>query len=132
MEVVMDISRKLFVSCIFALLFFSFSSANAVEFLSYDDALSIARDEGKNVYVLFGGENCPWCHKQKDVIVMPSVAEALDDYVVCHVDISERKDLASRYRVRTIPASFVIDKDEKIEKRAVGYMDATKFMFWLR
>ena len=115
------------------ILFFLACSVQAeMALYSYEDAIEISARENKKVYLLFGGEHCPWCHKQKEVIINPSVADALDDYVVCHVDFSARRDLASKYRIRTIPVSLIIDKDENVEKRSVGYMDVAKFTSWLR
>jgi thioredoxin-related protein len=126
-------SRRLFGFCLIsAAFFFSSASASGLEFLSYEDAVSVARSEGKDVYVLFGGEECPWCNKQKDVLAKDSVVRSLSRYVVCYVDTGDREDLARRYRVRAIPVSVLIDADERVVRKNVGYMDESKLLGWLR
>ena len=129
----MGISRRLFGFCfISAVLFFSSASAADLDFLSYEDAVSVARSENKDVYILFGSEQCPWCHKQKDVLAKDSVVRALSRYVVCHVDTVEREDLARRFRIRAIPVSVVVDADGRVLRKNVGYMEESKFVGWLR
>lgn len=122
-------SRRLFVSLVFGL--FCLPVFGEV-MNSYEDAVEAAKTEGKDVYVLFGGEDCPWCVKQKAVLQDSEVGESLSDFVVVHVDISSRRDLVARHRIRSIPVSMVVDADESVKKKAVGYMDKVKFLNWIR
>lgn len=129
------ISRRIFSGLVFFSALFAFSSsvgAAELSFYSYRDAVEIAKSHDKMVYVLFGGDHCPWCHKQKDVLAKDSVAEALFEHVVCYVDTSEEKELASKHRIRSIPVSMLMDSEEKVIKKSVGYMDESKFLNWIR
>lgn len=123
-------------SRIFGFLFLSIFTVSChsaeLSFYSYDDAMELARSQGRNVYVLFGGEHCPWCHRQKEVLLRDGVADSLSDYLACHVDISEERALSVKYRVRSIPASFILEPDGDVVKKNVGYMDEQKFLNWLR
>jgi len=127
------ISRRIFSG----LLAFAFLSAlpaagSEMSLHSYRDAVELAKDQERMVYVLFGGDHCPWCHKQKEVLLKDSVVDALSEYIVCYVDVSEEKDIASKYRIRSIPVSIVLDSGERIVKKEVGYMEESKFLKWIR
>lgn len=124
-------SRRLLLSLAFGL-FCTVAFCGPVEVESYEDAMAVAKAEGKDVYVLFGGDECPWCVKQKTVLEDAEVIASLSGFVIVHVDVSERKDLADRHRVKSIPVSMVMGSDEVADKRTVGYMDKAKFLKWIR
>lgn len=124
-------SRRFFLS-LFLVLIGSFSQASELSFYSYEDAIEVAKSQNKNVYVLFGGDHCPWCHKQKEILLKDSVIESLSDHITCYVDTSEERKVALKYRIRSIPVNMVIDSDENILKKNVGYMDESKFINWIR
>ena len=103
------------------------SKAILLEVLSYEDALILAKNNNKNIYVLFTGESCSWCQKQKEVLLDPKVVDRLKNYVVAFVDI-ERKDLTKKFKVRSIPDHFILTKDEMIIKNKTGYQDKKSFL----
>lgn len=115
-----------------AFLALSVAGAAEVSFYSYSDAVEMAGSSGKMVYVLFGSDYCPWCERQKEVLVDPKVASELDSYVICYVDVSAEESLAKKYRVKTIPVNMVIRSDERVVKKDVGYMEVKKFLDWIR
>lgn len=123
--------RRLFLSLLFGL-FCLPVLAGPVEVDSYEDAVALAKADGSQVLVVFGGEDCPWCVKQKVVLDDPEVLGSLSGYILVRVDVSERKDLASRHKIKSIPVSMVVDSGEVVKKRNVGYMDKVKFLNWLR
>jgi thioredoxin-related protein len=101
-----------------------------LEITSYEDSLVLAKNQDKKVLVFFSADYCGWCKKQKDVFLESAVVDKINDYVICYVDMS-KKDLVSKYNVRTIPAYFVIDKNEKIIKKNIGYKEKNDFIRWL-
>lgn len=103
-----------------------------LEVISYEDSLLVAKNQNKKVLLFFSADYCGWCHKQKEIILDPEVAENLSDYIVCYVDTVERKDLSTKYKVRSIPSYFVVDSDENIIKKNTGYKDKTDFIKWLK
>lgn len=126
-------SRRIFSATILAFVFFVSSAKSAeISFYSYPDAVELAKAQGRMVYVLFGGDHCPWCHKQKDVLSDDEVTKALSKYVVCYVDVPSEKSLARRYNVKSMPASLLIDSDETTIRKSLGYMDKFKFLNWIR
>lgn len=126
------ISRRIFSGLFLAFAFLSTSESAELSFHSYSDAMEIAKNQDKMVYVLFGSEHCPWCHKQKDVLAKSDVVEALSEYVICYVDVSTERNIADKYRVRAIPVSAILDSDERLVQKNVGYMEESKFLNWLR
>lgn len=125
------ISRRIFL-CLLLSLFSFHATAAQLSFYSYEDGLKVAKDQDKMVYVLFGADHCPWCHKQKDVLLSDEVLDSLSGYVMVYVDTSEERDLSSKYRVKSIPVSMILDSEGKVERKNVGYMDSSKFLKWIR
>jgi len=117
------------------ILFFVFAATHAaamdplsLEIHSYPDAMDISSAKGVPAYIMFTGDECIWCSRQKHVFEAPSVVEGLKDYVVCYVDIGSPE--SKRYGIKIIPTHMVID-GEKILKRHAGYQDEKKFLAWL-
>lgn len=108
------------------------STVSYLEVNSYEDSLILAKNQNKKVLVLFTADYCGWCGKQKEVFLDPSVTSSLANYIVCYVDSTSRKDLVAKYKVRPIPAYFVIDHDENIIKKHVGYKGTNEFIRWIK
>lgn len=127
-------SKKILGSIVLVLITFFSSEAysSEVSFKSYDEALKIAKEEKKDVYILFGADYCSWCVKQKNTFNNNLISNVLSDYVICYVDILKDKDLASKYKIRSVPVNMIIDNDENVLKTKVGYMGQIKFLSWIR
>jgi thioredoxin-related protein len=100
---------------------------------SYDDSLILAKNQNKKLIVFFTADYCGWCKKQKEVAFDPDVVNELNkDYIVCYVDTVENKDISGKYKVRTIPAYFIVDEKENVIKKNVGYKNKADFLRWLQ
>lgn len=108
-----------------------FAQERVLEHVSYEDSLVLAKDQNKKVFVFFTGEFCSWCQKQKDVLMEPKVLDSLKDHVICFVDLLERKDLAKKYSVKTVPSYFIIDSDENLIKKHTGYKSSEDLISWI-
>ena len=61
-----------------------------------------------------------WCGPCKMVgPILDEIAKEREDIKVCKVDIDEQPELASRYRIMTIPTLMVL-KDGNIVEQSVG------------
>ena len=61
-----------------------------------------------------------WCGPCRMVgPILDEIAEEREDIKVCKVDIDEQPELASRYRIMTIPTLMVL-KDGNIVEQSVG------------
>ena len=116
------------VVCLFSLPVF----ADIMEAGTHGEALMVAEADGRRVYILFGGDHCPWCEKRKAVVFAPGMDDALSDFVLLRLDVLKDRELADRYGVKSIPVSIIVDSDGKVVRKRVGYMDESKFRDWLR
>jgi thioredoxin-related protein len=106
-------------------------AVRSMEVLSYKDAVADAKAHGRKVFVLFTGDGCVWCERQKAEFFKDSVASALSDYSVAYVDVAYDRELAAKYGVRAIPVLVVLDADGKNAKKSVGYKDETALLGFL-
>ena len=61
-----------------------------------------------------------WCGPCRMVgPILDEIAEERDDIKVCKVDIDEQPELASRYRVMSVPTLMVL-KDGNIVEQSIG------------
>jgi thioredoxin-related protein len=102
-----------------------------LEVLSYEDAILLSKEQNKKLFLFFTADYCGWCHKQKQIIMEQEVLDVLQNYIVCFVDTTKREDLSKKYKVKTIPAYFVIDKDGQVLRKNVGYKEKQDFLVWL-
>jgi thioredoxin-related protein len=102
-----------------------------MEVLSYKDALVDAKTHGRKVFVLFTGEGCVWCERQKVEFFKDSVASALSDYSIAYVDVAAEREIAAKYGVRAIPVLVVLDADGKNARKSVGYKDESSLLGFL-
>ena len=62
----------------------------------------------------------PWCGPCRSVLpIVEEIAEEYDDIKVCKINVDEEIELASQYRVMSIPTLVVMDKGQEV-KRAMG------------
>lgn len=121
--------------CLTIIGFNAISSAQEIvitdTFSSYEDALIISKEQNKQILLMFTGEHCSFCEKQKQVLFDKDVVKHLNNKVVCFVDISENKSIANKYNVKVVPTYFILDHQENVIKKNVGYKNKDKFIVWL-
>ena len=62
----------------------------------------------------------PWCGPCRSVLpIVDEIAEEYDDIKVCKINVDEEIELASQYRVMSIPTLVVMEKGQEV-KRAMG------------
>ena len=99
---------------------------------SYDQALEMARAAEKSVFLFFEADWCSWCKKMKeDTLSKAEVKQALDGYIVYHVNTDHEYKIAKKYGVSGIPVSAVVTDEEEVIKKKSGYMEAKPFIRWL-
>ena len=61
-----------------------------------------------------------WCGPCRSVLpIVEEIAEEYDDIKVCKINVDEEIELASQYRVMSIPTLVVMEKGQEV-KRAMG------------
>jgi thioredoxin-related protein len=94
----------------------------------------MAEEQNKKILMIFTSDHCSWCKKLKNTLSDPKVIEALDNYIICYVDIKdfENKNLIKKYNIKSIPSAFILDKKENIIKNHIGYQNADQLINWLK
>jgi thiol-disulfide isomerase/thioredoxin len=98
---------------------------------TYDEAIELAKESNKKIFLLFYGEFCGPCNSIKEELMKPEVLKVLDSYVVCYVDLVKEKELRQTYKVKSVPTFFIIDKDQTIIKKESGYKSSDYLINWL-
>jgi thioredoxin-related protein len=106
------------------------SKENMLDWMGdYDEALKKAKEEKKYVFLNFGGKGCGWCTRLDQTTFQDtSVREYLKDFVIVKLDSRAHRELAQKFKVRGIPAMFVVDAEGNQVGSIVGYRDAEKFL----
>ena len=128
--------KALILFCVFSIMpTLSFSQEKVIKVTvsspTYDEAIELAKESNKKIFLLFYGEFCGPCNSIKEELMKPEVLKVLDSYVVCYVDLVKEKELRQTYKVRSVPTFFIIDKDEKIIKKESGYKSSDYLINWL-
>lgn len=99
--------------------------------LSFDAALSAAKQEKKMVFIDFYTDWCGPCKMMaRDVFPQPKVGDYFNARFVCLKLNAEKegKELAKKYQVSAYPTYVVLDADGKMLMTAKGAMDADDFI----
>lgn len=88
----------------------------------YKETIQKAKDENKQIFLLFALSGCDGCNVIKYVINNDKqVKNYLDKYLILNCDVSTtRTNLAEKYNLYSYPAYFIIDGNEKIFKQKIG------------
>lgn len=100
----------------------------------YESAVSLARQEGSEVLLVFGARWCVWCQKfARDVMPNQRIASRLSEKraTVVRVDVDNRNDLAERYGVKSLPTMVLLDHQGREVKRMSGFATVREFLGWI-
>jgi len=89
-----------------------------------NSALEEAKKTNKTVMTDFYSPGCYACQLlDEDTFLNPQVRQKLDrDYVVTKININENPDLASKYKIYTVPTLILLDSGGNEIKRFEGYI----------
>jgi thioredoxin-related protein len=92
---------------------------------SLQDAIFISEKTKQPILLVFGSENCSFCSQLKyDIDNDKELFAAIDNYIVCYVDIDKNKELKDKYEVKPIPDCRIIKNKLQINK-IIGYSKKT-------
>lgn len=100
---------------------------------SYEDAVSLSKETENKVFLFFGADWCPSCDSMKNITLKDkNVKDILfKNFIFLIIDIEESKEIKEKYNIKSIPDCIIIDKNEKILKRSVGYKNSERFIKWI-
>jgi len=101
-----------------------------INWLGYNEALSMARDFGKPVYIHFTAPWCKWCKKmQKETYTDPAVITYLSEkFAAVYVDTEKLPSLARKYQVSSLPTLWFLDSAGKGLTAIEGYVGPEKLL----
>jgi len=96
------------------------------------ETVKLAKSEDKKTIILFSGKYCSWCKKLENLINNDDdVKNILSSYIILHADIEKDLDMVKKYKVKTVPAVFILDENGEITKNIVGYKGKEQFINFL-
>ncbi len=101
-------------------------------FHEFEEAETLAREDGKSLFVDFETEWCGPCHVMDEwVYTADVVVDASSTYVSVKVDGDERPDLKERFLVEGYPTMLIVDVDGTVLRRAAGYQSVAEMTEFL-
>lgn len=123
--------KKLFFLWVFVAMGFVVSAQTDFRDLSLKEALKVAKQEGKMVFVDFYTDWCGPCKKMaRDVFPQKKVGDFFNAKFVCLKLNAEKegKTWAQRYKVTAYPTFLVLDTDGEVQASMKGALGADEFM----
>ena len=118
------------------------STAQPIEWLRFQDALSAASVSGRTILVDVYAPWCPWCQKlQSEVYTDPEIRAYLSEHFeIARLNIDEEEDiiefkgftltpaeLAAGLGAEATPTTVFLDADGEYITRLPGFVDADEF-----
>jgi len=98
----------------------------------YNEALSQAKVQNKNVYMLITSNNCRWCRKfESTTLQNPKVIKELKQkYVLLHID-REMDEIPKKFKKSPVPRHYFLTPNGEIIYTFLGYWDSLDFTSYL-
>lgn len=87
------------------------------------EAMEIAEEQDKDVFLVFTSDTCQWCDKlDKDTLSDERVMSRLDkEYVTTIVDIDEQPEIARSFNAVATPVMLFLDNNGTEKQRLNGF-----------
>lgn len=120
--------KLLFITFIFTISLFG--SSNWIE--DYDEAVKIAQEQNKRIYMLIVSENCRWCKKfERTTLKDEKLLQRLSkQYVILRLS-REMDDIPSKFKTTPIPRHYFLSNSGEVIFPVVGYRDVETFNSFL-
>jgi len=89
---------------------------------NYKQALSIAKEGNKKIFILFEKDGCGWCRKLKKTTLQDdNLAEILNsEFVVVFLN-KNRDKFPRQYDAKRVPVVYMANSKEKVFVKKLGY-----------
>lgn len=100
---------------------------------TYEEALALAKDSGKPVFIYFQADWCGYCAQmKKNVFSNNQVKKMLSENCVSlFVDVDQDEKTKSMFKIKSLPTYLLVSPDGDIIQKESGYKDVNNFISWL-
>ena len=111
----------------------SVRSGNQINWYTYEDGMTQARQSGKSIVFYFYADWCTYCVRmQKETFSHDSVIDFMNNKVIAvKVDVDQNKDIARTYRVRGLPATVLLMRNGEQIGPMPGFISAKNYLAML-
>ena len=90
---------------------------------NYDEAMTLAKNENKNLFILGERVHWPWCKKLKNTTLQDEALtmQLNEEYVVLILDRDKTITYPEKYKVIGVPVVYLVDTNEKVHVIEQGY-----------
>lgn len=81
-------------------------------------ALNLSKETGQDVLLIFSASWCQFCQNLKNDL---SILNHLENKIICVVDADEEKKLSKKFKIKTLPSSFILNKNGETISSHTGY-----------
>ena len=108
--------------------------AGKIAWQSYDTGISMARDQGKKIFLYFHANWCTYCKQMEaSTFTEAAIIDYLNDnYIAITVDSDKEKRIASRFGVRGLPTSWFLKSDTGKLSSLPGYIESDRLLTILK
>ena len=96
-----------------------------------DDAVSVATESNKPIFVIVGAEWCVYCKKLEEELTEELVDGIAEHWVLAKIDSDDRVSDARELRANGLPSLRLLSKDGIIAYSRDGYMPVAELQAWL-
>lgn len=93
----------------------------------YKSSVELSKKQGKKLVLIFSADWCVYCNDLK--LNLESIKK-IQNFIVCIIDIDKDKETPSKFKIKNLPTSVVLDSQDKELARFVGYRK-NKYEIWI-
>jgi thioredoxin-related protein len=113
---------------VFNTLFAQMNGLNIIE--DYDNAVSIAKKQNKNIFLFVHSTYCPYCEKMKKTTLSnKDVIKFINNKYIFTMLNLEIDDIPEKFKPRFTPTTFIVNpKDEQSIYELYGYKSSKQLL----
>lgn len=100
---------------------------------TYEEALILAKEENKPIFIYFEADWCGYCKQmKKNILSNKEVKNTISqNYIELFIDIDSDQATKSLFKVKSVPAYLICSPDGDVIQKHSGYQDVRNFLKWL-
>lgn len=100
---------------------------------TYEEALVLAKEKNKPIFIYFEADWCGYCKQmKKNVLSNKEVKNTISqNYIELFVNIDLDPNTKSLFRVKSVPTYLICSPDGDVIQKHSGYQDVRNFLKWL-